>query len=62
MKCTSSIVKSKVDKTHAILNYKTNNLFVYSKMKIYLNIYICKTEMSLILTACLTEQENVNIL
>lgn len=31
MKCTSSIVKSKVDKTHAILNYKTNNLFVYSK-------------------------------
>lgn len=31
-------------------------------MKIYLNIYICKTEMSLISTACLTEQENVNIL
>lgn len=30
-KMTSSIVKSKVDKTHAILNYKTNNLFVYSK-------------------------------
>lgn len=62
MKCTSSLVKSKVDKTHAILNYKTNNLFVYSKMKIYLNIYICKTEMSLISTACLTEQENANIL
>lgn len=31
--CTSSIVKSKVDKTHTILNYKTNNLFVYSKWK-----------------------------
>lgn len=28
---TSSIVNSKVDKTHAILNYKTNNLFIYSK-------------------------------
>lgn len=61
MKCTSSIVNSKVDKTHAILNYKTNNLFVYSKWK-FTYIYICKTEMSLISTACLTEQENVNIL
>lgn len=30
MKYTSSIVKSIVDKTRALLNYKINYLFVYS--------------------------------
>lgn len=33
MKCISFIVKSKVDKIYVILNYKINNLFVYSKWK-----------------------------
>lgn len=33
LRCNNEMYKfySKVDKTHAILNYKTNNLFVYSK-------------------------------
>lgn len=31
LRCNNEMYKIKVDKTDAILNYKTNNLFVYSK-------------------------------